>query len=256
MGVEHMYSIGRLAKLNNITVRTLRYYDEVGLLNPTKVSESGHRYYDSQAALKLQNIIMLKEIGFELETIHEILANQVKSTKELLHMRLQIIKVKKEELEESEEKILGILRLMEVKDTNDWEPIFNTFLKPISNQKVFNEIRKNYFTVEELEIIEKLPRMGSDDKLAVKWVELIKDIRFNLHKDPASVEAQTLVSRWLNLVDIMFHGNWDLAQKTWNINWNKEEELGFYKFDSEIIHFMGKAQKYYFEQKRAGESDE
>lgn len=99
-----MYSIGKLAKLNNITVRTLRYYDEVGLLKPTKIEESGHRYYDSQAALKLHNIIMLKEIGFELETIHEILTNQVKSTKDLLHMRLQIIEIEKEQLMESEKK--------------------------------------------------------------------------------------------------------------------------------------------------------
>lgn len=251
-----MYSIGKLAKLNNITVRTLRYYDEIDLLKPTKVSESGHRYYDSHAVLKLQNIIMLKEIGFELEIIHEILANQVKSAKELLHMRLKIIKVKKEELEESEEKISEILQLMEVKGTNDWEPIFNTFLKPKNNQKILKEIRKNYFTKEELEIIEKLPRMGSNDKLAIQWAELIKDIKHNLHIDPTSGEAQALTSRWMTLVHTMFQGNWELAQKAWKINQNKEEELGFYDFDSEIIQFMGKAQAYYFEQNQAGDFGE
>lgn len=251
-----MYSIGKLAKLNNITVRTLRYYDEVDLLKPTKIEESGHRYYDSQAALKLHNIIMLKEIGFELETIHEILVNQVKSTKELLHMRLQIIKIEKEQLNESEGRIRKILQLMEVEGTNDWEPIFNTFLLPKNKERLFKEIRKNYFSEEELKIIERLPRMGSDDKLAAKWIELIKDIKCNLDKDPASKKAQALAFQWLNLVDTMFKGNWVLAQKVWNINSNKEEELGFYDFDPEIIHFMENAITFYFEQKQAGDLDE
>lgn len=251
-----MYSIGKLAKLNNITVRTLRYYDEIGLLKPTRVDESGHRYYDSQAALILHNIILLKEIGFELETIHEILANQVKSTKELLHMRLQIIKVEKEQLNESEEKIRKILRLMEVEGTNDWEPIFKTFLQPKNNEKLLKEIRKNYFTKDELNIIEKLPRMGRDDKLALEWEELIKDINCNLHKDPASKKAQELASRWLNLVETMFKGNRELAQKVWKIYRNKEEDLGFYDFGSEIMRFIGKAQTYYFGQKQAGDFDE
>lgn len=251
-----MYPIGKLAKLNNVTVRTLRYYDEVGLLKPSKVSETGHRYYDSQAALRLRNIILLKEIGLELETIHEILANQIKSTKELLQMRLQIIKLEKEQLDETEEKIHNILRLMDVKDTNDWQPIFNTFLKPKKNEKVLKEIRRNYFTIEEMEIIEDLPKMGSDDTLALKWVELIKDIRTHLHEDPTSAEAQKLAYRWLKLVEVMFKGNWELAQKTWKINWKKEEELGFYHFDSDIIQFMGEAQAYYFEQNQTGDFDE
>lgn len=43
-----MYSIGELSKNTNISIRTLRYYDEIGLLKPAKVADSGYRYYSNQ----------------------------------------------------------------------------------------------------------------------------------------------------------------------------------------------------------------
>ncbi len=93
-----MYSIGQLAKLSKTTVRTLRYYDEIGLLKPSNLSEGGHRYYDEKDVEVLHNILTLKELGFELETIKSILMNQSKSSRELLEMRLEIIHQQQEQL--------------------------------------------------------------------------------------------------------------------------------------------------------------
>ncbi|PWU68713.1 hypothetical protein DLJ74_09815 [Gracilibacillus dipsosauri] len=52
-----MYSIGKIAKEMNITVRTLRYYDEINLLKPSYISESGYRYYSKKDIITLQRII-------------------------------------------------------------------------------------------------------------------------------------------------------------------------------------------------------
>lgn len=145
---------------------------------------------------------------------------------------------------------------MEVEGTNDWKPIFNTFILPKNKEKMLKEIRKNYFSEEELQIIEQLPRMGSDDKLAGEWIELIQDIKCHLDTDPTSKKAQALASQWISLVDTMYKGNRKLAQKAWKINSNKGEELGFYNFDSEIICFIENAIAYYYEQKQAGDLDE
>lgn len=51
-----MYLIGQLAKESEPTVRTLRYYDEIGLLKPSLISEGGHRYYEEHDFIKLHSI--------------------------------------------------------------------------------------------------------------------------------------------------------------------------------------------------------
>ena len=73
-GVEHMKTISQIAKLSGISVRTLQYYDEIGLLKPSSLSESGYRLYDEEALGKLQQILTLKELDFSLKEIQHLLS--------------------------------------------------------------------------------------------------------------------------------------------------------------------------------------
>ena len=109
-----MFSIGDLAKISRMTVRTLRYYDEINLLKPSRVSEGNHRYYDEKAVEKLQNIIFLKDLGFDLETIRSILNEKVKSSKELLKLKLEMIVEEQERLEQKKQRIKMLLEVMEL----------------------------------------------------------------------------------------------------------------------------------------------
>lgn len=68
-----MYTVKQLSDLAQISVRTLHYYDEISLLNPSKVGANGYRYYDNQSLLRLQQILFYREIGLELTQIKEIL---------------------------------------------------------------------------------------------------------------------------------------------------------------------------------------
>ena len=67
------WSIQELAKLAGTTSRALRHYDEVGLLPPSSVGANGYRYYDERALLRLQRILLLRELGLGLPQIAEIL---------------------------------------------------------------------------------------------------------------------------------------------------------------------------------------
>ena len=73
-GVEHMKTISQIAKLSGISVRTLQYYDEIGLLKPSSLSESGYRLYDEEALGKLQQILTLKELDFSLKEVQQLLS--------------------------------------------------------------------------------------------------------------------------------------------------------------------------------------
>ena len=73
-----MFKIGEFSKIAQIPVSQLRYYDEVGLLNPAKIDEwTGYRYYSAQQLPDLNRILALKELGLSLEQIRRMLADDV-----------------------------------------------------------------------------------------------------------------------------------------------------------------------------------
>lgn len=70
-----MKSISQVARLTCISIRTLQYYDEIGLLKPSELTASGYRLYNDEALQTLQQILFFKELGFSLKEIKEILEN-------------------------------------------------------------------------------------------------------------------------------------------------------------------------------------
>lgn len=77
-----MYRIGLFSKMNKVTVKTLRHYDEIGLLKPSFVSEeSGYRYYSSAEMLRLHRILALKQVGFYLSEITEVMEKNMSAVR-------------------------------------------------------------------------------------------------------------------------------------------------------------------------------
>lgn len=70
-----MRTISQVAKLTGISTRSLQYYDEIGLLKPSKLTQAGYRLYDDDALQKLQQILFFKELGFSLKEIGEVFQN-------------------------------------------------------------------------------------------------------------------------------------------------------------------------------------
>ena len=68
-----MKTISQVAELTGVSCRTLQYYDEIGLLKPSELTQSGYRLYDDEALQKLQQILFFKELGFKLKVINEFL---------------------------------------------------------------------------------------------------------------------------------------------------------------------------------------
>jgi len=68
-------TVAEVSKLSGVSVRTLHYYDAIGILKPTEVSEAGYRLYDETALERLQMILLFRELGFPLKDIGTILAS-------------------------------------------------------------------------------------------------------------------------------------------------------------------------------------
>ena len=100
-----MFKIGDFSRLCRITVRTLRYYDEIGLLKPVKVDTfTGYRYYSVNQLPRLNRIAMLKSLGLSLDDIRELLDNDLQTDhiKQLLQVKQSEIK---QRLNEDEERL-------------------------------------------------------------------------------------------------------------------------------------------------------
>lgn len=74
MDMTNEWSIQQIARLAGTTSRTLRHYDELGLLTPSRIGSNGYRYYDAAALVRLQRVLLLRDLGLGLPQIAEILA--------------------------------------------------------------------------------------------------------------------------------------------------------------------------------------
>lgn len=105
-----MRTVKETAKLTGVSVRTLHYYDEIGLLRPTAVSDAGYRLYDDKALEKLQQILFFRELEMPLEGIKAILENPDLDRDELLRSQKKLLVLKKQRLERIIAGIDDILR--------------------------------------------------------------------------------------------------------------------------------------------------
>ncbi|WP_449282423.1 MerR family transcriptional regulator [Leucobacter sp.] len=70
------YSIQEIARAAGVTSRTLRHYDGIGLVTPSRVGDNGYRYYDDRSLVRLQRVLLLRELGLGLDAIGQVLAAQ------------------------------------------------------------------------------------------------------------------------------------------------------------------------------------
>lgn len=91
-----MIKIGTLAKKSGVSVRTLRYYEEIDLLIPSEILESGYRIYSDADAMRLQQIMFYKELDYSLSNIKEILGNKDFDLLSSLENQRKVIEQKKD----------------------------------------------------------------------------------------------------------------------------------------------------------------
>lgn len=96
---NHIKTVKQVSELTGISVRTLQYYDEIGLLAPTKLTDSGYRLYDDAALGTLQQILFFKELDFSLKEIKAIIENPAFDKTEAYKQQKQLLETKRKRLD-------------------------------------------------------------------------------------------------------------------------------------------------------------
>ena len=107
------YSVNQVAKASGITVRTLHFYDEIGLLAPAYVGANGYRFYEEEQLLTLQQILFFRELGMELKEIGSLLPCSDADRAATLRKHRKVLEARRRRLHELIQTIDGTLEHIE-----------------------------------------------------------------------------------------------------------------------------------------------
>ncbi len=196
--------VGELAKATGISVRTLHWYDEVGLLKPSQHSSSGHRLYDERDLARLQQILSLRALGFGLDEVRSLLAREGTSLRETVELHLARARAQLD----LQKKLCDRLDAVAARLAAAEQPTVEELLQTIEVMTMF----ERYYTKEQLDALAKRREALGEDAMKQAqedWAALFVDVKSAIDRgvDPASDEAQALAGRWCALIEAFTGGD-------------------------------------------------
>ena len=186
-----LWRVNEVSKLTGVSIRTLQYYDRIGLLHPAKYTEAGYRLYDDAALETLQQILLFRELEFPLKDIKEIISSPDFDRRKALDQQIELLRLKKEHIENLIDLARGIKLLGVKKLTFD---AFDT--KKIDEYAA--QAKASWGTTpayKEFEEKSKGRTKEEDKKIYQGMIDLFAQFGQIRDTDPTSGEAQTLVKK-------------------------------------------------------------
>lgn len=203
------YSIQELSKLSGVTTRTLRWYDQIGLLKPSRVAESGYRYYGKREVDRLQDILYYRALGVELARIRECLDNPSFDRLAALKGHLTALEAERQKLEGLIHSLKITIRAEERNEIMNDQEKFEAFKKHAveEHEKYYGkESREKYGDAQVDKMQDTVMNLTKEQYQ--EWMELGQRIQGLLEtavtsqadpKEEIGKEITTLHKRWLTL---------------------------------------------------------
>ena len=216
-----VWKVGELARETGLSVRTLHYYDEIGLLAPSQHTASGHRLYGGADLARLQQIKSLRQLGFSLEQIRDCLNGPDFSPLRLVESHLAHLR----EQVALQQRLCGKLEALAAHFRAAEEVSAEEFLQTI---EAMNMVEK-YYTPEQLKWLEERRRTVGEERIReveAEWPRLMAEVRAAMDRGvgPAGPEAQELARRWMGLVREFSGGNPEI-EKAVKSMWQQEQNI-------------------------------
>ncbi len=147
-----MFKIGDFSKLSQVSVKALRYYDQIGLLRPAHVDRfTGYRYYSASQLPRLNRILALKDLGFSLDQVAQLLDDDLPPAQIRGMLRMKQMEIQREVAEEQARLARVEARLRQI-EQEDKMPAYEVVLKKVEPQTVaaIREVIPTYSDVSQL----------------------------------------------------------------------------------------------------------
>ncbi len=241
------YTVKKLADIAGISVRTLHYYDEMGLLKPKSRTANGYRYYDDGAIVRLQQIMFFRELGFGLDEIKKILADPDFDVIQALQSHRTLLLKKSERISELVTTIEKTIKNLKGETDMPIKDYYEGFSDE-QIEKYRQEVRERWGekTLEDSEA--RVVNMGKEKFKALQEEggAIFKAISDNMPKGYDSKEVQELVAKWRDWLENFSHYS-DEAVLGLGQAYSRHPDFAkfFAKYDAAFPEFFTKAIEYY-----------
>lgn len=191
------YTVNRLSQLAGISIRTLHYYDEIGLLKPSMVKNNGYRYYKEAELIRLQQILFFRELEFSLEDIKRILGRPQFSVIESLRDQKKLMRLKKDRLETLINSIDNTIKRMNNNQKMNDNELYDAF-KDDEVKQYQDEVKERWGNTDaykqSMKKVSKLTKVEME-KLKADGKKHTQAIADAMDKGIADPHVQTLIKQ-------------------------------------------------------------
>jgi DNA-binding transcriptional MerR regulator len=242
-----MYTVKQISKIAGVSVRTLHYYDEIGLLRPTSISGNGYRLYEREALIRLQQILFYRELDFSLKNIHQIVERSDFDLVSALEKQKQDLIKRIDRLNKIVTTVEETIDHMKGKRTMTDKELFKPFTD--EEQEKYALEAEQLYDGEIVRASNRKWKSYSPEKKAEILAEGSKiyiDIVEVMSKGPASDEVQSCVEHWRRHMDYFWTPSLEqLIGLAEQYNNHPGFKKNFEKIHPKLAEFMLEAVKFY-----------
>ncbi len=248
------YTIGQLAKMAGVSVRTLHHYDHIGLLKPSARTAAGYRLYESADLLRLQQILFYRELDLPLAEVRDILDDPGFDQVQALEQHRQVLRGRVERLTRLLKTIdRTIQRLTEDDMTMTDEELYEGFTAE-QIERYQREAREMYDPDLVAESERRLRRMSKEEWQAIKAEgdEVTQAIAALMDRAPDDAEVQALVARHHAWIERFYPADAEMCRGLGRLYVEHPEFRAFYEaYRPGLADFMAAAMSHYADESLA-----
>lgn len=249
-------TIKEISKLTKISVRTLRYYEEIGLLIPSDKTEGGHRLYGEEELKRLQQILFLKNLGFKLKEIQKLL-NETWEWSTSLDHQLAFVLEEQEKLKQMEHTITGLKNALAIEGELS-EVLIQKIIQLTNRESEKKQaFRQQMFSNDEWDLVQSLPNLNRNDPSSLEWVGLLGQLKQLIPYGAASDSVQRIIKRMIEKSAEEYPDNESFLEKMWDIRKSPSlsDQVGLYPLDKEFLNYIEQAFNIYETRELRGTSE-
>lgn len=237
-------TVNKFSKLTGVTVRTLQYYDEEGILTPHHKSDAGYRFYSKSEMLSLQKINILKHIGFNLNQIKTILNSNKFDWQSSLNLQAKVLQ---ESIDKMHDSIMLINHSITKHIADHGEPAWEVIAKilevlQMKQDSAYQDWVKRNFTDSDLAFLAEMASKSNNDEYVKLWKNIFAEAKSLMHLPPSDPAAQKLAKEVMDSANSQYQGNEGLKGKMWDLMKSGDIPDGFILgYEKEIILFLNQA---------------
>jgi DNA-binding transcriptional MerR regulator len=256
--MEIMLSVSRLSKMAGVSIRTIHYYDEIGLLKPTHIRENGYRQYGNEALLILQQILFYRELDFSLKDISNLLKDGGFNVKETLKNHRQLLQGRIDRLKRLITTVDKTISMLEGRQKMSVKGLFDGFSD--EEQEQYAQEEEKLYDPEIVRASNRKWKAYSSqekERILQEGREIYQGIIAGMPGGASSIKVQDLISKWHKHLQYFWNPNDEqLIALGGGYNMDPRFKANFDAMHPGLAAFMLEAIKVYVEKRKSKQEND